>query len=208
VRALAVLLLAAAACTSFSAPDSPSDGGAVDGAAPLDASTIDASDGPLAEGVLRVFATSVGYADITSAANADTKCAAEALGRLPGTFVAWYPDPLMNRSAASRLVTTRGIAVDGPWYRVDGKRVAANRGALSNTSAVPLENPIDVNASGVQGGGGVWTGTFADGGIGVTCSAPNPTTGNASSVNASWTTQTAFSATCGTSLRLYCFQVE
>jgi hypothetical protein len=219
VRAIAVILLGAAACTSFTAPDSAPDGGTLDGATQTDGAPFDASvpsddvgtnpvDQNVPPGALRVFVTSVGYADVTTAASADAKCVAEAAGRLPGKFVAWYPDSPNNRSAPQRLVNTNGSAVDGPWYRVDGKRVAANRAALSNASTVALEHAIDVTAAGTTNGGGVWTGTLADGGIGTLCPGTNPTTGNAASVDASWTTQSFFTAMCGTSLGLYGFQVE
>jgi hypothetical protein len=212
-----VSIVAASSCSTFS-EGSDTGGGSVDaavdastessttldgGVPPVDASTFDA----VAQGSLKVFVTGVGYADITTAATADTKCANEASGRLPGRFVAWYPNG--TTGAPARLVTSGGTPVDGPWFRVDGARVAANRAALTNTASVPLENGIDVTATSTKNStGGVWTGTRVDGGVGVTCPNFAPTTGTAGETGAAWTEQKFFTAACGTSLGLYCFQVE
>jgi hypothetical protein len=159
--------------------------------------------------VLRAFVTGTGYTDVTTAGIADNKCAAEASGRLDGKFVAWYPDALAGKSAPARLVQSDGGVVDGPWYRVDGKRIAATRAALSNTATVALEAPIRIGPAGTTINGSVWTGTTADGGIGAVCpSGANPTSGTADQVGPAWTQQTFFTATCSSSLGLYCFQVE
>lgn len=220
MRVLAIsAIVTASACGSFSSGDSEIDAGAglpeagtsADGAANVDASPpIDATppiDGNVPSSALKVFVTGVGYADILTAANADTKCTSEAAGRLPGTFVAWYPGG-NGVSAPARLVNSKAQPVDGPWFRVDGKKVATNRAALTNTENAPLESAISLTAAGETRGGGVWTGTLPDGGVGATCPMIAPTTGDADQTGPAWTQQTFFTATCGSSLALYCFQVE
>lgn len=209
----------AAACSSFG-----SDGGVHDastgeagvadeaGSPSENVSADAAADGPVSPsdasadaGSLRAFVTSVGY-QVSTAANADTLCAAEAIGRLPGKFVAWFSTPTVP--AADRLVDSKGAAVDGPWYRVDGKRVVASRAALLATTTTPLENPIAVTAVGASSSASVWTRTLADGGIGKACPDSPATAGIASKTDPQWTEQTVFTATCPASLALYCFQVE
>jgi hypothetical protein len=219
-------LVVASSCGSFDEgsneiPDAGSDASADGGnGGGVDAATADASpeagDAKVAPAdagddarVLRVFVTGTGYTDVTTAGIADTKCAAEANGRLTGKFVAWYPDAIGGKSAPARLVQSDGGAVDGPWYRVDGKQVAATRAALSNTSSVPLTAAIELGPAGTVVPGSVWTGTLADGGIGTVCpSGVNPTSGHVNQTGPAWTQQTNFTATCNSSLGLYCFQVE
>lgn len=186
---------------------SSSDAAAGD-ADPSDARARDTGASDAGPPRLVAFVTAVGYADITTVASADTKCRAEAEGRLTGTFVAWFSSAVA--AAPSRLVDSKGMPVDGPWFRVDGLRIAATRSALLATSSVPLENALTLTATGKVMGGAVWTGTHADGAIGSLCPAgANPTTGAANQVGPAWTEQTFFTATCAnTSLALYCFQVE
>lgn len=163
-----------------------------------------------AGGNLIVFVTGSSYANVQSAAEADTRCNEEAEGRLPGRFVAWFSETLEvpHLSAPERLFTSKGVAVDGPWHRVDGKRVVASRAALGNTATTPLENPIDVSASGTPRTGSAWTATYADGGIGELCSGANPTKGLVTATDTRWTEEGDFTATCTSALSLYCFQVE
>lgn len=221
VLAAIVATSAVVACSSFSSSDptleplveggTVGEGGeVVDGGPPSEASVVDvvvvdagAEAGQLQ---LRAFVTTVGYADITTSASADAKCSAEASGRFAGKFVAWLSAE--GVSAPARLVDQSNHPVDGPWYRLDGKRIVANRAALSNTSMVPLENPIDINAAGVKATPSVWTGTKADGSAGAICPAPSPIAGTAGQTGPMWTEQKFFTAACGSSLGLYCFQVE
>lgn len=212
------IAIAVAACETFSEATpsddaGPSDAGATDAAvsddaAGPDAATVEASDD--AGSKLVAFVTSVGYANIASAADADAKCRGEALGRLPGTFVAWFSNrtEVPSTPAASRLVTSKNLGVDGPWYRVDGKRIVASRAALSQAATTPLENPIDLTAAGTPASGSAWTATYADGGVGQLCSAANPTKGLVGATDARWTEQGNFTASCASSLSIYCFQVE
>lgn len=190
------------------------DGATVDGAPPgVDGSPGDAgshdADGDAGTKKLVVFVTVSSYSDVTTSAAADVKCAAEAAGRLPGKFVAWFPETGIPREpAVTRLVDSMGKPVDGPWFRPDGARVAASREALTLTAAVPLENPISINAAGTLATGNAWTGMRADGGIGTLCPDSNPTKGLVSATGPDWTETSVFTATCGSSFGLYCFQVE
>lgn len=167
--------------------------------------SVEAGD---AEAHLIVFVTTVGYADVSTPAAADAKCAGEALGRLPGHFVAWMSGPASP--APARLLDNHGKTVGGPWFRPDGKRVVGSRSALSNAAAKALENPIEITAAGTTNRASVWTGTLGDGGIGKLCptATVNPTAGTASQTGTQWTQQTEFNASCGSSLALYCFQVD
>ncbi|MDB4944183.1 MAG: hypothetical protein JWP97_3717 [Labilithrix sp.] len=215
---------AVSACASFSAVDGPADASDLD-ARPLDAGDLDVAtgDGPSdAEDIdarvppdgsapkLLAFVTAGGFGDVTTVAAADTKCKLEAAGRAAGRFVAWYSSA--TAAAPDRLRNGAGALVDGPWYRPDGKRVVATRLGLTQTKEKPLENPINVTLLNTTMGGGVWTGTRADGSRGTMCPVPPggtpPTTGTSASVDGGWTDQTFFTASCGASLPLYCLQVE
>jgi hypothetical protein len=222
-RRLAVALLIAtaglagvalASCGRFDASDpspvvdeasAPSEASS-DASSVPDAPAPDAADPADAATGLIAFVTSVGYADVVSAVTADTKCVAEADGRLPGKFVAWFSTPSVP--APARLVNAKGAPLDGPWFRVDGRRIAASRSALVSAVQTPLENAITLTATGKTMGGGVWTGTRADGGTGILCPLPTPTTGSAGDVGVAWTEQSYFTAHCGDSLAVYCFQVQ
>jgi hypothetical protein len=176
----------------------------------LDASLGDAGDGALIPvdggGKLIAFVTAIGYPDAITPTLADVKCQSEAKQRLPGKFVAWFSST--TTPAPARLVTTQGTLVDGPWYRVDGARIAASRAALLDATNVPLENPITRTATNDPSTASVWTATLADGGYGSACPGSNPTSGTASKVDAGWTDQKQFAPNCGSALSLYCFQVE
>lgn len=182
--------------------DAASEGGEQD-AADRDGGPTDTED---AGRRLVAFVTANSFSDITSSIPADTKCRAEAEGRLAGKFVAWYSDPL--NSAIARLVDSNGVPVDGPWYRVDGKRVVASRSALVRAGATPLENAISITAANKPSAASVWTATRSNGTFGSQCPTFATTSGLATSTDGAWTEQTKFMATCGSSLSLYCFQVE
>jgi hypothetical protein len=212
----ALVLVVLAACGQFAAADgiaggdagssgdAATDAGMLDGDATI---ALDAGGADGRAGRLLVFVTLVGYADITTPASADTKCNSEALGRLPGKFVAWYSTA--SAPAPSRLLKG-GVPVDGPWFRVDEALVVTSRAALSNTAMVPLVNPINVTATGETRNASVWTATTPAGTFGVGCPSggSTPTSGAADQVGPQWTEQTFFTAACGSSLAVYCFQVE
>lgn len=225
---LAVLLYAAASCANFSSGSSSGSPGANDASAANDASneasTPPGEGGPPAtpdggepddagddrlDGGTRLFAfvTINSFVDVKTAAEADTKCMGEAAGRLPGKFIAWFPNG--TTTAIQRLVSPTGQPLSGPWFRPDRKRIVAGRSALASTAMVPLENPIAIDAAGKDvGASAVWTGTFADGTNGNVCPSSDPTKGTANATDSKWTNQTAFVATCNSSLHLYCFQIE
>jgi hypothetical protein len=217
------VLVSGTACGSFSESEPPAaetgpaeasaEGGDVpDGAVPGDASVTDAlaadSDADAAPHLV-AFVTSVGHAGVTTAAAADTFCRSDAEARLTGRFVAWFSTATV--AAPARLVDSKSVLVNGPWFRPDGKRIVASRAALLSSASAPLESAINVTPTGATTNGGVWTGTRADGTIGVACpSSGPPTTGSSGRVDVGWTDQTGFTASCSlsTSLALYCFQVE
>jgi hypothetical protein len=222
--AFAAIAAATGACSSFGSavtPDGSAPAVVVEGGADafnpplLEDSGTDAAgdagvrDRDAASQQLMVFVTVSSYADVTTAAAADAKCHGEAAGRLTGNFVAWYPKSAPPAAtAAERLVDSLGKPVDGPWFRPDGRRVVSSRAALSNTAVTPLENAIAINAAGAPASGSVWTGTLANGNAGVQCPGLNPTKGLVTSTGPDWTDTGVFTATCGSSLFLYCFQVE
>lgn len=129
-------------------------------------------------------------------------------GPAPRRLRGVVPETVPATAAVDRLVDSHGVPVDGPWFRPDGQRVAASREALTSTAVKPLENPIAINAAGGPATGSVWTGVLADGGTGALCPGLNPTKGLASAVGPGWTDFQGFTASCGSSLALYCFQVE
>src|SRR5690606_31924684 len=70
------------------------------------------------------------------------------------SWAAWLSDG--TTAARDRLGAT-----PGPWHRVDGALVAADRAQL--LGAAPLSAPIDRSEVGLFASGFVWTGTLADG---------------------------------------------
>jgi len=208
-----------AACTTFTPDDSPRlDGGPGEGGASADGalaqddarppgpdSAVDAGDGgPDGGGKPIVFVTSLGYA-VTTAAQADTICASEAKSRLPGSFRAWFPEGALAAPQRVFGPTTKG---HGPWIRPDGVVVAATDEAFVNAAAVPLLAPISVTATMETRNLSTWTGTRQDGGLGIVCPQTIPTKGLSSKLDGAWTDEPGnFTATCDSSLALYCFQV-
>ncbi len=228
--ATTLVMVAASACQSFAGGGSSSSSQSDDGGSrqsPGDATTDDvvsvapsdggggvplndgaAPDGPAPSGRLYAFVTINSFADVNTAAEADSKCIGEAAGRAAGKFIAWFPDGAT--SALERLVSQKNSqALEGPWFRLDDQRIVANRNALANAALTPLENPIAIDAAKQPvGASAVWTGMFANGSKGNVCPGADPTKGTANSKDGRWTNETAFVATCNSSLRLYCFQVE
>jgi hypothetical protein len=213
------LLVAATSCTSFSTDAEP-DGGVgsdaavaetssppPDGDLPGDAAPTEGGDpdgGADASSKLIVFVTAIGYS-VTTAAAADTICAAEAKGRLPGTFRGWFPDG--SKTAPERIFGT-SPQPRGPWFRPDLVEVAATQLAFVKADATPLLAPISVTATLETRNVSTWTGTRADGTRGIVCPQTVPTKGSSTSVGGAWTDDPgSFTANCGSSLSLYCFQV-
>ena len=135
---------------------------------------------------------------------ADAQCMEAAKGLLPGTWRAWLSTSTVD--AAQRVL-------DVPYYRLDGRRIARNRAALTNAATTPLENALNIDENGrTSQFAQVWTGTDATGkATATTCInwASVDTTGmagNPSSTGAAWTEQRADS--CTASVALYCFQVS
>jgi hypothetical protein len=74
---------------------------------------------------------------------ADALCQAEAQGKLTGTFRAWVASPAL--SAPAHFAAN---AMNGPWYRLDGFKVAGDLAAL--TSPEGTTAPIHVVVNGVM----------------------------------------------------------
>lgn len=225
-----VAVLAVAACGAFrdgsavepadaSAPDDDAgtfdagapppvddDGGTslVDAAPP--AKLVDAA--PIESGAKRVFVTAQAFVGTSlgrGGANAHATCNALAKSRgLPGTWRAWLSFP--GSSAAADLQTNG----TGDWYLLDGN-LAVLRAKLTSP---PIEQAIDVDQDNMKVGDlKVWTGTFADGGVGSTCTQWSTgwndggsvgTVGSTNRKTVGWTdTETA---PCATSAQLYCFE--
>lgn len=110
--------------------------------------------------VYGVFVTSQTWSSdqIGGLAGADQKCAslANAVASLAGKkWAAWLSDA--STSALSRLGST-----PGPWSRVDGVKVALDRGHLAS-KLLPLFTSISVDEQRASRSGTVWTGTSSDG---------------------------------------------
>lgn len=152
------------------------------------------------------FVTSTGTANANfpGLAGGDAICAdAASSAGLAGVWVAWLSNAGID--AADRLIG------DGPFRRIDGVLIAANRVALLDGT---LDAPISIDENGNPvpvGSANVWTGTESDGGrsistcLGWTVDSGIGTTGMADRTDFRWTT--GFSSGCGNSdTRLYCFQ--
>ena len=153
----------------------------------------------------RVFRTAtVQNANLGGIAGADAICAAQALGAgLEGEFKAWL-------STIGSPVADRVTQSVGPYVLVDGTLVANDWDDLVDGSILA---PINLDASGVERAGEVWTGTLASGAsypdddcagfnsVGTTgvalCGATNSTT-------ATWTEN--ITPACSTQLGLYCIE--
>lgn len=158
----------------------------------------------------RVFVTSASYnGNLGGIAGANAKCeqAAEDAS-LDGEWIAWI-------STAADLVVDRIVDV-GPWYLVDEETLVADgKAQLTALSGDPeLHHAIDMTESGnTLLGGPAWTGTKADGTVGVnTCSGWGsnsglPTaglSGDLDQAGAYWTDH--INSGCDFQLRLYCFE--
>lgn len=136
-------------------------------------------------------------------AGADALCAQEAASAgLQGEYKAWL-------STSSSSVASRLIQHDAPHVRVDGTVIANNWQDLVDGS---IEAPINLDATGIQRGGDVWTGTLANGNSnpGNDCSGftnggiETALCGNVLATGPAWTEEVT--PPCYTGLRLYCIQ--
>ena len=171
----------------------------------------------------KVFVTSVtGNGDLTTwadysgsatgAAAGDTICQARATAAgltNAANFKAWLSDG--SHDATDRITT------DGPWYRLDGVKVAENKAALLATlsASTPLFTGITYTETGAYVTAytyRVWTGTKVDGTIATTdcvdwssgSSANQGYVGESHTANYWWTSFTP--SNCDQSAALYCFE--
>jgi hypothetical protein len=184
--------------------DASSDAGAdagMDGG--LDAGTDAGIDAGLSE--RRIFVTSsVQNAGLGGFDGADALCASEAAeAGLEGEFKAWLSTEAA--AAADRLVQSTV-----PYVLVDGSLVADDWADLTDMS---LETRINLDASGVERTGDVWTGTLPSGlsyvGQGDCDGFTNGSDGaglcgSTQSINSQWTASQL--PGCSTRLRLYCIE--
>ncbi|MEM8609869.1 MAG: hypothetical protein AAGF92_22425 [Myxococcota bacterium] len=134
---------------------------------------------------------------------ADRLCQTEAdLAGVDGTFAVWLSTT--DSSVADRLVQS-----SGPYTLVDGTLIANDWQDLLDGT---IQAPINLDASGTQRGGDVWTGTLATGEsfAGGDCEGFTEGTmgvsqcGSTASAGSAWTE--ASTPSCSTQLRLYCFE--
>jgi len=152
----------------------------------------------------RIFRTeTVSDANLGGIAGADAICAAQALeAGLEGDFRAWL-------SPIGSPVADRLTQAGGPYALVDGTRVADDWDDLVDGSILA---PINLDASGVERSGEVWTGTLADGTsylIDDCGGFTNGLTGVAlcgasASTTSTWTDN--ITPACSTRLGLYCIE--
>lgn len=167
------------------------------------------------EGLIVFLSTSSGNGNLSTWPNAgtavglaagDAVCQAEALSAglpEPGSFKAWLSNDEIN--AIDRLVGR------GPWSRLDGIPVAANRAELVSGE---LFAPISLQPDGNHNFRTPWTGTNAFGlSAGSNCAgwtlgdvATDGTKGKANSVSADWASWALGQDQCGLVRQLYCFQ--
>lgn len=154
----------------------------------------------------RVFVTSSTYnGNLGGLAGADAKCQAAAdTAKIGGTtWKAWISDG--TASAATRL-----NQFNGPYYLVNGRKIANNWSDLTNGG---LNLSIDISETGsTVSNAEVWTGSYYNGGYsGASCTNWTSSswsilgnTGLNSAVNSVWTNYRQ--NWCGYSMRLYCIE--
>jgi hypothetical protein len=170
--------------------------------------------------VHHVFVTSMSFTgNLGGLHGADGSCSSVAgTGGLGGTWKAWLSDSTNN--AIDRITNDLG-----PWYRLDGMLVFANKEQMKSTPSVPIDVDENHLVTHVEG---VWTGTVLGG---TSASVAAPTDGGPFSANCeqwltsgmnllppgpfghsgsvdlkdkSWTDQAQVS--CATLQRIYCIQ--
>lgn len=134
----------------------------------------------------------------------DAICRSEAIAAglpLAGSFKAWL--------STSAIAARDRFGFDGPWYRVDGVRVAAS---ISEMVDGILDAPIQMTAAGAElDRDSVWTGSNADGtSSGSNCGDWGATAGSGeigmtSAADMRWSESVLFDMGCAADLpRLYC----
>jgi len=152
-------------------------------------------------GAKRVFVSSSTHnGNLGGLSGADSMCQSLAGSLNPqGTFVAWLSDD--THDAKDRVTSS------GPWYRLDGIKVADSKADLTDGiifTSINYDNTYSYSPMTF-----VWTGTDSDGTKSTyNCSNWGSTSGDGTAGNTSavyyWTSANHFS--CGTSYKLYCFE--
>jgi hypothetical protein len=150
----------------------------------------------------------------TGAAASDTICQARAVAggiANPTKFKAWLSDG--SNDAKDRIIS------NGPWYRLDGVKVADNKAALIAGASTSLFTAIAYTETGVYIKNSlyrVWSGT-GNTGIKTTTTCNNwgsalvGDTGRIGDTHTSdewWTTFLSVDDTCNSTAALYCFEVD
>jgi hypothetical protein len=140
--------------------------------------------------------------NLSGLAAADTICTQLARSaNLAGTYHAWLSGQ-RGPDAIDRVST-------GPYFRVDGARVASNAADLTDST---LNQSISLTEWGERRSTGVWTGTTAQGAAHTaSCSGFSSTTGiglygQSTSTDRTWTENAGTPQSCSASLALYCVQ--
>jgi hypothetical protein len=145
----------------------------------------------------------------TSVDAADKVCrahAARASLPQPETYKAWLSTSMQG--AIDRFV------FDGPWYRVDGVRVAQSLVDLAD-GVIEAPMQLDENAEPLAAGQGAWSGTFSDGSAtSFTCADWTASNNSnfgflgssfASDTNWSYISSLPFAFSCEQAFHVYCF---
>ncbi len=159
----------------------------------------------------KVFVTSLTYnGNLGGVAGGDTICQTLATAAsIPhaANFKAWLSDS--TNSAIDNV--TVGATTDGPFYRLDGVKIADNKAALINTATTPLFTAITRDETGAYNSNSVWTGTSSTGVLVTssscgdwTSSSGFGTSGIEVESNSGWTTWS--SVLCSGNAALYCFE--
>ena len=152
-----------------------------------------------------IFVTTGAHrADLGGTSGADALCASEASAAgLPGEFKAWL-------STIDSAVADRMTRSSVPYVRTDGARIADDWDDLTDRM---IQSFINLDPSGVERAGDVWTGTLPNGLSnmeGGDCEGFTSGTGGVAlcgstrSINEGWTASRLPS--CDTPLRLYCIE--
>jgi hypothetical protein len=158
----------------------------------------------------KVFVTSLTYnGNLSGVAGGDAICQARATAAgisNAANFKAWLSD---NTANAIDHVT---FTATGPWYRLDGVKIADSKADLIKANTVPLFTAITRDETGAYNSNSVWTGTSptgvltANNCVGWTSSSggDNGTSGIEVESNLGWTTWST--TACSGNAALYCFE--
>jgi hypothetical protein len=155
-------------------------------------------------GAKRVFVSSTSQTgNLGGLSGADTICQSLGSSLTPaGTFVAWLSDD--THDAKDRVTSS------GPWYRLDGIKVANSKADLIDGTVFTSINYDNTGSYSPMTD--AWTGTNSGGtrsiyycsNWGSPSSGVYGTVGNISTASSSWSDVTHFS--CNASYKLYCFE--